>query len=80
MLDAEVVVVGVAGVFVALGVAAAIILGMGHATTAFGQAIGSGPIVQGGDALSGFGVDIIVLLAVMGLLVVAAFLYTLTNR
>jgi len=77
MLDAKVVVVGVAGVFLALGVAAAIMLGMGHAATALGQAIGSGPIAQGGNDLSGLGIDIIVLLAILAFIVVAAFLYVL---
>ena len=80
MLDAKVIVVGVAGVFLALGVGAAMMLGMGHAATALGQVVGSVPIEQGGNALSGLGVDIIVLLGVMGFIVIVAFLYFLGRR
>jgi hypothetical protein len=77
MLDVKVIVVGVAGIFLGLGVAAASMVGMGHVATALGQVLGSNPITQGGNALSGLGIDIIVLLAIMAFIVVAAFLYVL---
>ncbi len=77
MLDAKVVIVGVAGVFIALGIAGAILLGFGHVASAIGQAVDSGPVSQAGDALSGFGTDVIVVLIVLAILVVLAFLYSL---
>lgn len=77
MLDAKVVVIGVAGVFLALGIAAAFLLGFGHVASAIGQAVGSGPISQAGDSLSGFGIGIIVILVILAIVVVIAFLYAL---
>jgi len=77
MLDAKVIVVGVAGVFLALGIAAAFLLGFGHLASAIGQAFSSGPISQAGDALSGYGVDIIIVLVILAIIVVIAFLRAL---
>jgi hypothetical protein len=77
VLDAKVVVVGVAGVFLALGVAAAFLLGFGHLASAVGQTLGSGPVSQAGNSLSGFGLDIIILLVILAVVIVFAFLYSL---
>jgi hypothetical protein len=75
LLDAKVLVVGVAGIFVALGLAAAGLLGFGHITTALGQALNLGPMAQAGDSLSAVGLDLIVFLAALGIVVVLAFVY-----
>jgi hypothetical protein len=77
MFDAKIVVLGVAGLFLALGVAGAFLLGFGHFTSAVGQAINSNPIASAGSSLSGLGIDIIVALIVLAIVVVVAFLYAL---
>jgi hypothetical protein len=77
MFDAKIVVLGVAGLFLALGVAAASLLGFGHFTSAVGQALNSNPISAAGSALSGLGIDIIVVLVILAIIVVVAFLYAL---
>jgi hypothetical protein len=68
MLDLKVIVIGVAGIFLALGVAAAFMLGFGHITSALGQAVGSGPVAQAGDYLT------------LAVIIVLAFLYVLFRK
>ena len=77
MLDAKIIVVGVAGVFVALGVVAAAMLGLGHITTAVGQTVGIRQIAQAGNQLAGLGLDLVIVLVVLAAVIVAAFLYVL---
>jgi hypothetical protein len=80
MLDLKVIVIGVAGIFLALGVAAAFMLGFGHITSALGQAVGSGPVAQAGDYLSGLGLDVIAVLITLAVIIVLAFLYVLFRK
>ena len=74
MLDAKIIVVGVAGIFLALGITGAVLVGFGHVTTAVGQSVGSGPISQAGDSLSGLGIEVIAILVLLAIVVVLAFL------
>ncbi|MDE1853238.1 MAG: hypothetical protein KGI38_05775 [Thaumarchaeota archaeon] len=80
MLDAIIIIAGVAGVFIALGIAGAALLGFGHATSAVGQIAQSGPVVLAGDTLSGYGIDIITVLIILAIVIVAVFLIVILRR
>jgi len=80
LLDAKVIIVGVAGIFVALGLAAAGLLGFGHVVTAVGQTFDSGPVSQAGSGLSGLGGDVLITLILFGVVVVVAFLFYLFRQ
>lgn len=75
VLDAKIVVAGVAGIFLALGVVGAVLIGIGHFTSAIGQEVNIGPVAQAGDAITGFGVDVVAFLVVLAIIVIIAFLY-----
>lgn len=73
--DVKVIIVGIAGVFVALGLVAATMLGLGHVTTAVGQVAQSQPIVNAGASMSGLGIDLLVFLGILAITLVVGFLY-----
>ncbi len=66
-------IVGVAGVFIALGLAGYLLMSTGSGLSGFGQSIGVQPAVLAGNTLSSWGAGIIVVLAVLAIIVVLAF-------
>lgn len=69
----NVIVMGVAGAFVALGVVALGLMGAGHGLTAFGQTFNEVQITNAGASLSGWGEGVVVLLAILAIATVAIF-------
>jgi len=70
----SIVIVGVAGLFVALALAGVLLMTAGNGLTGFGQSVNLQPLESAGGTLSNWGAGILVFLALLAIAAVAILL------